>query len=143
MTDQPNSQTPLLPEPRHPIPPAPIHPLAALATIVLDNLFTIPEFAGPEVWIISIPVIGGLGLVATTLVQHYLAKDGWGEAVAKGVVMGIISGVPFSVTGSAVGGVLLAWSGLHEWVRLPFPKSPPEKLPPSEEIVDAEARDVK
>ena len=34
-------------EVRRPIPAAPIHPLAALATIVLDNLFTIPEIAAP------------------------------------------------------------------------------------------------
>jgi hypothetical protein len=142
MNNQANSQVPMLPDPRHPVPPAPIHPLAALATIVLDNLFTLPEIAGPEVWIITIPLVGGLGLLATTLVQRYLAKDSWGESIAKGVVMGIIAGVPISVTGTAVGGVLLAWAGLHEWVRLPALKSPPEKNPASDEIVDAEVRDV-
>jgi len=144
MTNQTNSPLPLLPTPtRRPIPPSPIHPLAALATIVLDNLFGLPEVAGPEVWLISVPLIGGIGLLTTTMVQHYLAKDSWGESIAKGLVMGIIAGVPFSVTGTAVGGVLLAWSGLHEWIRLPAPQSSPEKLPPSDEIVDAEVRDVK
>jgi len=38
---------------------------------------------------------------------------------------------------------LLAWAGLHEWVRLPATKSPPETPPASDEIVDAEVRDIK
>jgi hypothetical protein len=128
-------------EHRHPIPPAPIHPLAALATIVLDNLFTLPEIGGPAVWAISIPVIGGIGFLTTLFVQRYLAKDGWGASFAKALVMGIIAGVPFSVTGSAAGGILLAWAGLHEWVKLSPPKRGPK--PSSEEIVDVEAKDVK
>jgi hypothetical protein len=142
MTDQTNSQPPRLPEPRHPIPAAPVHPLAALATIVLDNLFTLPELAGPETWIFTIPLVGGVSFLATTLVQRYLAKDGWGEAIAKGLVMGIIAGVPISVTGTAVGGVLLAWAGLHEWVRVPAPVVKPEQPSSSGEIVEAEFKDV-
>ena len=143
MTNQTSSQVPMVPESRHPIPPAPVHPLAALATIVLDNLFALPEFAGPEAWIFSVPLVGGIGLLTTTMVQHYLAKDSWGESFAKGLVMGIIAGVPFSVTGTAVGGVLLAWAGLHEWIKIPASTSTPEHLPPSDEIVDAEVRDIK
>jgi hypothetical protein len=148
MTNQANSGAPLLPEPRRQIPPAPVHPLAALATIVLDNLFAIPELAGPEMWIITIPLIGGAGFLSTALVQHYLAKDGWGESIAKGLVMGIIAGVPISVTGTAVGGVLLAWAGLHEWVKLPAPKNQPGPLSPfntgdDDEILDAEVKDIK
>jgi len=142
MINQTNSQVPMLPEPRRAIPPAPIHPLAALATIVLDNLFTLPELAGPELWIFTVPLIGGASLLTTTMVQHFLAKDSWGESIAKGLVMGIIAGVPISVTGTAVGGILLAWAGLHEWVKLPAPKGKPEQLPTSDKVVDAEVRDV-
>jgi hypothetical protein len=147
MSDQDNPQLPQLPGFRRLIPPAPIHPLAALVTIVLDNLFTLPEIAGPEVWVFSVPIIGGLCLISTTLVQRYLAKDDWGPAVAKGVVMGIVAGVPISITGTAVGGALLAWAGLHEWIKLP---SPQEKQfvdePPADgledEIIDAEVKDI-
>ena len=64
--------------------------------------------------------------------------------------MGIIAGVPISVTGTAVGGVLLAWAGLHEWVKLPAPKNQSGQLPTSkndqaddDEIIDAEVKDVK
>lgn len=129
---------------RHPIPAAPVHPLAALATIVLDNLFTIPEIAVPEAWILTIPLIGLTGFVTTLFIQHYLAKDSWGESVAKGLVMGIIAGVPFSVTGTAAGGVLLAWAGLHEWLRFPISREGHQQLPSSDDdIVEAEVKEIK
>jgi hypothetical protein len=129
-------------EPRRPVRTPPVHPLAALVTIVLDNLFTIPEIAGPEVWIITIPLIGGVGFVTTLLIQRYVAKDGWGASIAKAMVMAIIAGVPFSVTGTAAGSVLLVWAGLHEWLRLPAPKL---KQPASRdgEIVEGEVKEVK
>ena len=143
MTNQTNSQVPMLTDPRHPIPPAPVHPLAALATIVLDNVFGVIELVDPFTIILTSVSVGVLGTVTTMLVQRYLAKDSWGASIAKGLVMGIIAGVPFQVTGTAVGIPLLAWAGLHEWVRTPALKEPPEKLPPSDEIVDAEVKDIK
>jgi hypothetical protein len=143
MTNQTNSQAPMLPEPRHPIPPAPVHPLAALATIGLDNVFGVIELVDPFTIILTSISVGVLGAVTTMLVQRYLAKDSWGASIAKGLVMGIVAGVPFQVTGTAVGIPLLAWAGLHEWVRTPTSKGTPEQHPPSDEIVDAEVRDVK
>ncbi len=132
----------MLPEPRHPIPPAPIHPLAALATIVLDNVFGVVEFVDPLAIIFTSIGVGALGTVTTMLVQRYLAKDSWGASVAKGLVMGIIAGVPFQVTGTAVGDP--AWLGRgKQWIKLPAPKGKPEQLPSSDEVVDAEVRDVK
>lgn len=142
MTDQTNSQAPMLPEPRHPIPPAPIHPLAALATIVLDNVFGVIELGDPLALIFTSIGVGALGTVTTMLVQHYLAKDGWGASVAKGLVMGIIAGVPFQVAGTAIGAILLGWAGASEWIKLPASKGKPEQLPESDEVVDAEVRDV-
>jgi hypothetical protein len=143
MTDEIEPIKANLPELRHPVPPAPIHPLAALATIVLDNVFGVFELADPLALILTSVTVGVLGMVTTTLVQHYLAKDNWGPSVAKGLVMGIFAGVPFQVTGTAVGIPLLAWAGLHELIKLPLPKSQPQHLAPSDEIVDAEVEDVK
>ena len=143
MTNQTNSQVPMLSEPRHPIPPAPVHPLAALATIVPDNVFGVIELVDPLTIILTSVSVGVLGTVTTMLVQRYLAKDSWGAAVAKGLVMGIIAGVPFQVTGTAVGIPLLAWAGLHEWVTLSPSKGTPVKPPATDEIIDAEVRDVK
>ena len=125
-------------ETRRPVPPAPIHPLAALATIVLDNVFGVFELVDPLALVLTSVTVGAVGTLTTTLVQRYLAKDGWGPALAKGLVMGIIAGVPFQVTGTAVGIPLLAWAGLHELVKLPTSKSQPPELPASDEVVDAE-----
>jgi len=131
------------PEIRRPVPPAPIHPLAALATIVLDNVFGVFELADPLALVLTSVSVGILGAVTTTMIQHYLAKEEWGPSVAKGLVMGIFAGVPFQVTGTAVGIPLLAWAGLHELIKLPLSKGQSTQLPPSDEIVDVEAKDVK
>jgi hypothetical protein len=142
MSDSTNSQGSLLPEPHRPIPPAPIHPLAALATIVLDNVFGVVEMVDPVALLFTSLGVGVVGTVTTMLVQHYLSKDNWGASVAKGLVMGIIAGVPFQVSGTAVGAILLGWAGLSQWLKLPAPKDKPEQIPPGDEVVDAEVRDV-
>jgi hypothetical protein len=127
-------------ESRHPIPPAPIHPLAALVTVVLDNVFGAFEILDPFMIVLTSVSVGVLGTVSTMLVQRYLAKDEWGPSIAKGLVMGIIAGVPFPVTGTVVGVPLLAWSGLHKWVKLP---PTPGQVPSTDpEIVDAEYKDI-
>lgn len=130
-------------EPRRPIPPAPIHPMAALATIVLDNVFGVLEIVDPLLLALTSVGVGTVGAVTTLFVQRYLAKDGWGASIAKGLVMGIIAGVPFQVTGTAVGIPLLAWAGLHEWVKLPGAKDKPKLPSESDEIVDADVREIK
>jgi hypothetical protein len=143
MTSEIEPVKPLPPETRRPVPPAPIHPLAALATIVLDNVFGVFELADPLALVLTSVSVGILGAVTTTMIQHYLSRDEWGPSVAKGLVMGIFAGVPFQVTGTAVGIPLLAWAGLHELIKLPLSKSQSAQLPPSDEIVDVEVKDVK
>ena len=129
-------------EPRRPVPPAPIHPMAALATIVLDNIFGILEIADPLLLVMTSVGVGVVGSLTTLFVQRYLAKDGWGASFAKGLVMGVLAGVPFQVTGTAVGIPLLAWAGLHEWVKLPGDKQKPELPSQSDDVVDAEVKDI-
>ena len=106
-------------EPRQAIPDAPIHPLAALATLLLDNIFGVVEIVDPLLLLLTSLSVGVICTVTVSLVQRYLAKDEWGSSVAKGLVMGVIAGVPFQVGGTAVGGILLAWAGLHRWLSLP------------------------
>lgn len=94
-------------------PAPPIHALAALATVALDGVFAVPELA-----VLSLPItvvtVGALGFASTALVQRFLAKDDWGASLAKGLVMGIVAGVPYPVAGTLVGVPLLAWSGLQQ-----------------------------
>jgi hypothetical protein len=127
----------------HSIPPAPIHPLAALTTIVLDNVFGVFELVDPLALILTSVTVGVLGTVSTTLIQHYLSKEEWGPSLAKGLVLGIIAGVPFQVAGTAVGAILLGWAGASQWIKLPSPKSKPEKPAVEDEIVDVEVKEVK
>jgi hypothetical protein len=128
-------------EPRRPVSAAPIHPLAALATIVLDNVFGVVELVDPFAVVLTSLAVGTVGFLSTTLVQRFLAKEEWGPSIAKGLVMGVIAGVPFQVTGTAVGAILLGWAGLHQWIKLPGLK-PQGELPASDEVVDADVRDV-
>ena len=109
-------------EPRRSIPPPPIHPLAALTTIVLDNVFGWIELVDPLALALTSVSVGAVGFLMTMFVQRYLAKDGWGASIAKGLVMGVMAGVPYQVTGTAIGIPLLAWAGAHQWIKLPPPK---------------------
>ncbi len=106
-------------EPRRPIPAAPIHPLSAVTTLVLDNLFGVVELADPILLLLTSLTVGTVCALTVSFVQRYMAKEEWGPSIAKGLVMGVVAGVPFQVTGTAVGGLLLAWAGMHEWIKLP------------------------
>jgi hypothetical protein len=129
------------PKTRSAVPPAPIHPLAALTIIVLDNTFGWIDLVPGAILGTSL-LVGGLGFLSTLFVQRYLAKDEWGESLAKGLVMGIIAGVPFQVTGTAVGAILLGWAGANQWIKLPARKYQEQLSAGEDEIVDAETQDV-
>ncbi len=105
-------------ETRRAIPPAPVHPMSALTTLVLDNVFGLIEITDPFLLVFTSLTVGAICTLTTSFVQRYMAKDEWGSAIAKGLVMGVIAGVPFQVSGTAAGGVLLAWAGLHRWTEL-------------------------
>jgi len=141
MTDQiePLKEKPS--ESRGPVPPAPIHPLAALTTIVLDNVFGVVEIVDPFALVLTSLTVGGVGFLSTLFIQRYLSKDEWGASVAKGLVMGVLAGVPYQVTGTAVGAILLGWAGASKWIKLPERQKPdPDQLSDSD-IVDVQPKD--
>jgi hypothetical protein len=139
MTNMLENDNALIPEPRRPVPPAPIHPLAALVTIVLDNIFGWFEIIDPLAILFTSFVVGGVGFITTLFVQRYLAKDEWGPSAAKGLVMGVLAGVPFQVTGTAVGAILLGWAGANKWVKI-SPHQPEEQPSDLDKIVDLEPK---
>ncbi len=134
MTNQIEPRQPRIKINRSPIPAAPVHPLSALVTILLDNVFGAVEIVDPLLILLTSLTVGVVNTVTVTLVQRFLAKEDWGASVAKGLVMGVIAGVPFSVSGTAAGGLLLAWAGLHQWVQLPA--STGESSNDDHEIID-------
>lgn len=57
-------------------------------------------------------VVGGLG---TGWLQYTYANEGIGTSIAKGVLGGLTVGIPLPVAGTAVGGAVLALSGLRRF----------------------------
>lgn len=97
----------------------PLHPLAAFTIIALDGVFGTFEIASPLALVFTSIGVGFLGFISTTFVQRFLEKEGWGAAIAKGLVMGILAGVPYPIAGTAIGAPLLIWAGVHRLFRSP------------------------
>lgn len=55
--------------------------------------------------------VGGLG---TCLIQRHWARERWSRALFKGLLGGIVVGLPFPICGTLVGGAVLATSGLDQ-----------------------------
>ena len=101
------------------IPESPIHPLSAFVTIVLDGLWSIPEFAvtasivGLPVLLILILSLFFVCFLTVLLIQRFVAHDSWGASAAKGVAMGIAAAVPYAIIGTVAGALLLIWAGVY------------------------------
>ena len=93
------------------IPPSPVHPLSAFITIVIDRLWSTFEITAISPIIL---LTFATCFVSVLLIQRFIEGDDWGTSVAKGVVMGIVAGVPYSVIGTFFGFVLLGWAGVHK-----------------------------
>jgi len=93
-----------------------IHFLSAFITVVLDRLwltFELPTtFSGVGLVLTSV-ALGLLCFIIVTLTQRFVADDGWVAAAAKGLVMGVVAGVPYPVIGTTVGAPLAGWSGIQ------------------------------
>ena len=117
------------PQPPAQQPPPPLHLLAALATIALDWIWYLVELPA-TLSLIFLPELIPLSLslavvdcLVVTLVQHFLAGERWAVAFTKGLVMGIIAGVPYPVFGTIIGVPLAAWAGIREIQKLLPPKN--------------------
>lgn len=56
-----------------------------------------------------------LGGVSTALIQRFVAGDSTPKSLAKALLAGLIVGTPTPVAGSALGGVIMAVSGLSRF----------------------------
>mgnify|MGYP001049606553 CR=1 FL=1 len=91
-----------------------------MLVIVLDVIWTFPE-AGLTVTFVGILCVpflsiiaGGLTFATVSLVQYYLDGDSAGQALTKGVVMGIFVGIPYPIMGTLIAVPLAAWAGLKQ-----------------------------
>ena len=90
---------------------APVHPLAAALLVFVDNLWNFADWA-VATWIITIPLSFLSVCVPVVFIQRFLHRDGWGKSLGKGLLLGVLAGVPTSITGTPVGIALLAWTGI-------------------------------
>lgn len=118
-TAQPAPVTPAQPAPTAaPARRTLLHPAAGALILGLDWLLfsgTVLS-AGTALWF---SVIGGfvLGGIGTGLIQRRLGGDTFRVAALKGLAGGIVVGVPFPIAGTAVGGTILALSGLDRLLK--------------------------
>ncbi len=123
-------QVEVMPPPRREITAPPLHVLSSLTTVALDWVWFMVELPAtlsigllPTLLPLSV-VLGVVNLAAVTLIQHFLDNESWGVALAKGVAMGIVAGLPYPVFGTAIGAPLALWGGFRELKKLLPPKNP-------------------
>lgn len=89
------------------------HPFSGALIIALDILFFGVESATLG---LSIPVMSLLAFATTLLgvftIQMKLAKDNWAIALAKGILGGLVAGIPTPIAGTFIGALIMALSGL-------------------------------
>lgn len=89
----------------------PIHALSALLLVVVDNLWTLPEFLAVS-WVVTIPLCFITVVVPVLLIQKVVKRQRFGTAFGYSVLLAAIAAVPTSLLGTPVGLALLAWTGI-------------------------------
>lgn len=116
---RPPASQPATPQPQ--LAGVPIHPLAAGLLVFVDNLWMLADW-NAVTWLLTVPLSFLSVALPTVLIQRLLHRDGWGKSLGKGLLLGVVAGVPTSVTGTPVGLVLLTWAGI---LRAKGPAAPP------------------
>ena len=96
----------------------PVHPLAAALLVFVDNLWMLADW-NAFTWFLTIPLSFLSVCVPVFFIQKLLKKNPPRRALGYALLLGIIAGVPFSVTGTPVGVALLAWSGISRLLGRP------------------------
>jgi len=113
---------------------SPVHLLSSLVTLASDKLWdvllldmvkTMPleskEWFYLHVGLLLLVIVG----VSTTLSQWWIDKDDPRMALAKGLAMGILAGLPYSFGTSEMGLIFIGWSGINELQKMKKPLPQP------------------
>jgi hypothetical protein len=102
---------------------SPIHLLSALVTVSVDKLWelmlldmakTMSLYDKDRFFLIVGLLLLTLTTVSTTLTQRLVDNDAPGTALAKGVAMGVLAGLPYSFSSTEMGLLFIGWSGINE-----------------------------
>ena len=115
--------------------PTVLHPASGVLILGLDWLFFAENAITLGLSTFFAAVVGfGVAGLGTGLIQRIYHGDGVGKALLKGLLGGFAVGIPLPIAGTAVGGGILALSGLNKlWGRSAPEKMSPPTSPPDDE----------
>jgi hypothetical protein len=99
-----------------------LHPTSGAVILALDWILFSGNVLSLGLGSMALSSIGFvLGLIGVAVVQHRYGSDPMITSGLKGLLAGVVVGVPLPVAGTAVGGVVLSLSGLDRWKKLLLP----------------------
>jgi len=92
-----------------------IHRLSGAWILLIDNLFFVGTISTAG---LALPIscllaslTGGLGVF---LIEKLINKNSFNQSVLRGLVAGVLSGIPISIAGTVYGGWVLAMAGIKQ-----------------------------
>ncbi|TKC86024.1 hypothetical protein FAZ69_22230 [Trinickia terrae] len=117
---------------------SPIHLLSALVTVSIDKLWDLmlldmakamPLQEKARFFLAVGLLLLAITTVSATLTQCLVDKDALGMALAKGLAMGILAGLPYSFSSTEMGLLFIGWSGINELQKQQKQKQEQEQDP--------------
>ena len=116
-----------------------IHRLSGAWIFLIDNFFFgVTAMTGGLAVPLSCALAFLTGGVGVFLIQKLINKDSFGQAFARGLMAGVLAGIPISIAGTVYGGWVLAMSGMRK-KDLPEAQTPIEVQASVEDNADQRA----
>lgn len=92
-----------------------IHRLSGAWIFLIDNFFFgVTAMTGGLAVPLSCALAFLTGGAGVFLIQKLINKDSFGQAFARGLMAGVLAGIPISIAGTVYGGWVLAMSGMRK-----------------------------
>jgi hypothetical protein len=88
--------------------------------IAVDGLWTLADWA-VLAWGMTIPLSFLAVCIPTYWIQKHINGDQHGRSLALGAFLGVLAAIPTPITGTVVGGLVLAMAGLRSLRKLLLP----------------------
>lgn len=93
-----------------------LHPASGALILALDWVLFSGNVLALGLGTPALAALGfGLGTLGVGFIQRRYGHESTGKSLGKGLLGGLTIGVPFPIAGTAVGGFVLALSGLNRW----------------------------